>query len=110
MYANYNNTANSRVYTYYGTTNQVGMAPGSTVLDTPCSITFGYKTNDCAGSLNGLAPKTATTFTPTTDMSEMYLGVAVGSSVNKLKKGYLQKINYWPSRLTDAEVQAFSKG
>ena len=66
-----------------------------------------YKQNSFAGSRNAGVPVTDTSGTvPSVD--RMQLGRRYDSATQYLS-GWLQELNYWPQRLTDNEVQAFSK-
>jgi hypothetical protein len=65
---------------------------------------FAYKLNDCAVSCNAAVPTTDTTATLPT-VTQAQLGVNLTTYMN----GWLKKINYYPQRLTNNEVRAFSK-
>lgn len=68
-------------------------------------LTGAYKVNSFAGSMNGVATGTdssGTIPTPTT----LYFGT---NGVSLYSNLYIQKVLYWPQRLTNNEVQAFSK-
>jgi hypothetical protein len=59
-----------------------------------------YKVNNCAFSMNaGTVLSDASVTLPTVNQ----LGIGVGLN------GYMKEINYWPQRLTNAELQSFSK-
>lgn len=70
------------------------------------NMTFAYKVNSFAGSYNGNTPGTASSAT-IPSVNRMRIGVR-GNGNNQMS-GHIQKIMYWPQRLTTAEVQAFSK-
>jgi hypothetical protein len=57
-------------------------------------------------SLNAGAVQSSN-FSVATTMIQIYLGSQIGPS--SFLNGCLSKINYWPQRLIDAEIQAFSK-
>jgi len=79
----------------------------STVVpaNTKFTQSVGYKLNSFAQSVNaGALALDALGTVPT--LTEMQIGSAGGGfQLN----GRVQKVNYWPQRLTDAEVTAFSK-
>jgi len=67
-------------------------------------VALAFKENDFAWSLNGATPATDTSGTlPTVDRMRF------GSDVTSTFSGHLQKVFFYPQRLTTAEVQAFSK-
>ena len=68
---------------------------------------FAYKQNSFAASVNGATPLTDTSGTLPT-VSLMSIGVSWDSIAGKLN-GCIKSIYYYPQRLTNAEVQAFSK-
>jgi len=70
------------------------------------SMAFAYKANDMAGSFEGTTVVTDATVTMFTADRLRFGNRAAGT--NQLS-GYLVKMLYWPSRLTNAEIQAFSK-
>jgi hypothetical protein len=70
-------------------------------------IAFAYKVNDFAISCNGAAVSTDTSGALPTGQSTLQIGrYNAGSAYWNSTIG---KIMYWPQRLTNAEVQAFSK-
>jgi hypothetical protein len=68
-------------------------------------IAFAYRTDDFAASANGGAATTDTSGTlPTND--RMTIG---GQNINSNTiTGYMQRITYYPTRLTDAQLQALT--
>jgi hypothetical protein len=71
----------------------------------PCKVAIAYKTNNFAASVNGQTPTTDTTVTiPTVDRAQIG-----GASSADVVNGHFRKVFYYPQRLTNAEVQAFSK-
>jgi hypothetical protein len=71
----------------------------------PCKVAIAYKTNNFAASVNGQTPTTDTTVTiPTVDRAQIG-----GASSADFVNGHFRKVFYYPQRLTNAEVQAFSK-
>jgi hypothetical protein len=70
---------------------------------------FAYKQDSFAAALNGSAVVTDTLGNVPTTLNKLHIGKypnAIGGDWN----GQIQKIMYYPQRLTNAEVQAFSKG
>jgi hypothetical protein len=63
-------------------------------------IGFGYKLNNCVGSYFG---NTVSTDTATA------IPVVDRMTIGSVFSGHLKSINYYPQRLTNAEVQSFSK-
>jgi hypothetical protein len=91
-------TVNAALSQVSGVTQWVNA--GSTASTSPFKTAFAYKLNDIQMATNG-----ANVFTDT---------VANIPTVNQLvfssgNCGYIQKFNYYPMRLTSAEVIAFSK-
>jgi len=76
------------------------------VAGTALTATFAYKANSFAASGNGGAAGTDTSGTVPSNLDTLYLGSRRGLLY---LNGWIQKLNYWPQRLTDNEVQAFSK-
>lgn len=78
---------------------------GSPANNTPIKIGIAFALNNVAVSANGAAPSTdSSALIPTVD--RFYVGSrAFGSSLN----GHVQKIMYWPQRITNAQLQAFTK-
>lgn len=67
---------------------------------------FAYKLDDFAGSVNGLAVVTDTSGTiPTVSQFTIGNGEAIGTNT---LNGHIQRIDYFPYRLTDAELQAIT--
>lgn len=100
-----------------------GAQTGSTLIRTASSVTasmsttdtftFGipaksilaYATNDVSLVLNGGTPVTDTSVTiPTTN--RLRLGSRDGGSSHL--NGYLRRVSYWPTRLTDAQIQGLT--
>ena len=79
--------------------------PGAVSVNTKTNVCFAYKASSFASAMNGTGLQSAATGSiPTVDR------LTLGSTTsNYFLNGHLQKINYWPQRLTNNEVQAFSK-
>jgi hypothetical protein len=71
------------------------------------SLVSAYKADSFAASSNASAVATDTSgLVPT--VNQLQIGGLDGATVQQLN-GWLQQIKYWPQRLINAEVQAFSK-
>lgn len=70
----------------------------------PIRSAFAYKINDFAYAAFGVAAGTDTSGTVPA-VTQMEIGAHVGVAMN----GWVSAINYYPSRLTNSEVSAFSK-
>ena len=81
-------------------------ATGAWTVNTVGSALFGYKANDLALSFSGNTVATdATADIPTVNR----LHVGTRAAGNYPLNGHVQKILYWPYRLSSSQVQAFSK-
>lgn len=91
-----------------GGATQANFGTGSITANAVYKTVAAYKVNDLAFALNGAATQTDNTATLPT-LNQMTIGTrAVFVNTNQYS-GWLQKLNYYPQRLTNAEVQAFSK-
>jgi hypothetical protein len=82
---------------------QADLSPSAAIpANTVAKVAFGVKTNDFAASANGGAVVTDTSGTVPTGLTQVILGGP--GSIN----GYLQRITYYPRRLTDAELQTLT--
>ena len=109
-----NSAANSgRIYTSIATAGveQFNSQPVYTfAINTPATACFAYKTNSAAGSVNGTANTTDTSVTlPTVTQVSIGSLNSAWSGAGTYLYGHVQRIQYWPQRLINAEVQAFSK-
>lgn len=68
---------------------------------------FAFATNSTAHVINGGTPVTDTTVTLPSAANTLRIGSNV-SNFNQLN-GWVAKVMYWPQRLTNAELQAFTK-
>jgi hypothetical protein len=97
------NTTNPELY-IKATTDQATIDAGTVAANTLSGFTAAWATNNCAAAFNGSAAGTDTSATiPTVTQAR------IGSDGTNYLNGTLQDIRYWPQRLIDAEVQAFSK-
>jgi len=84
---------------------QCSIDTGALTLNTVFKMVGAYKANSFVAALNGGTPGTDSTGTIPT-VSQMGIGNRLsGPYMN----GHARKIQYWPQRLLNAEVQAFSK-
>lgn len=97
------NVTNPELY-IKATTDQVQIDAGTIVINTAYKLTGAWNTNNCAASQNGAAA--------VTDVSATIPAVTqarIGSDGTNYANARIQKIMYWPQRITNNEVQAFSK-
>ena len=101
-------TATNKYFMADGGATQANFGTGTITANTAYKMAAAYKANDLAFALNGAATQTDNTATLPT-LNQMTIGTrAVFVNTNQYS-GWLQKLNYYPQRLTNAEVQAFSK-
>ena len=97
------NAANPELY-IKATTDQAQIDAGTIVANTAYKLAGAWNTNSCAAAQNGAAVVTDASATiPTVTQAR------IGSDGTNYANAWLQKINYWPQRITNNEVQAFSK-
>jgi hypothetical protein len=97
------NTTNPELY-IKATTDQAQIDAGTIAANTDYGLTGAWNTNDCAAAINGANALTDTSATiPTVTQARL------GSDGTNYLSGWLQSVRYWPQRITNAEVQAFSK-
>lgn len=82
---------------------QVSLDVGTFTANTKSKICMAYKNNSYALAIDGGAAGTSPGSVPS--VTEFLIGGAAGVYIN----GLISKINYYPQRLTNAEVVAFSK-
>jgi len=101
-------TAVNKYFMADGGSTQANFGTGTITANVAYKMAAAYKLNDLAFALNGAAAQTDNTATLPT-LNQMTIGTrAVFVNTNQYS-GWLQKLNYYPQRLTNAEVQAFSK-
>ena len=87
-------------------TDGAAATSNTVTLGTQFKTCFAYKANSLAVALNGSTVATDTSVTvPTVDRMVFGNNLAGNATLN----GHLAKVAYWPQRLINAEVQAFSK-
>jgi hypothetical protein len=106
-------SAGNNRFSYDGTASsaaQWSVGAASNTFNVAANITAkycgAYKANSIAGAVNGVNPVTDATATIPT-VTSATIGSVGGTS--QFWNGYVQKIYYWPQRLINNEVQAFSK-
>lgn len=97
------------INTLAGTTNVNAYTSNTISLTNSNKLAFCYKQDNFAMSLNAGAMLTDTSGSIAT-----FTGFEIGSYLEGASRGgyingWVQKINYWPQRLLNAELQAFSK-
>jgi hypothetical protein len=97
------NTTNPELY-IRATTDQAQIDAGTISANTTYLLGGAWNTNDCAAAVNGgtAVPDTSVTV-PTATQARL------GSDGTNYLNGCLQSLRYWPQRVTNAEIQAFSK-
>jgi hypothetical protein len=95
--------ANPELY-IKATTDQAQIDAGTLTANSTFGLVGAWATNNCAAAINGGAAVTDTSATiPTVDR------MLIGSDGTNYLNGQVARISYWPQRLINAEVQAFSK-
>lgn len=88
-----------------GVTQAYIQGGGSPANNVPIKLAIGYATNDVAVTANGAAPSTDTSATMPTGLTQLSIGSFTGFS---LLNGHIRSIRYYPSRLTNAQLQALT--
>jgi len=97
------NVANPELY-IKATTDQAQIDAGTIVANTAYKLSGAWNTNSCAAAQNGTSVVEDTSATiPTVTQAR------IGSDGTNYANAWIQKISYWPQRLINPEVQAFSK-
>lgn len=97
------NSTNPELY-IKATTDQAQIDAGTIAANTVYALGGAWNTDSCAAAVSGGAAVTDTSATiPTVTQ------LRLGSDGTNYLNGHLQTLRYWPQRLTNAEVQAFSK-
>lgn len=89
-------------------TSQASLAVGSNTGTISKSATT-YKVNSFAAAAQGGATSTDVSGTVPASITQAILGNISGFPAAGCLNGYIRKLFYYPQRLTNAEVQAFSK-
>lgn len=99
------NTPDYQFYVEDNSNLQANLYAGNIVANADTKLVGAYKQDSFAASLNGAAPATDTSGVIPT-VTTLYIGRI--NSAGYLN-GHVQKLLYWPQRILNAEVQAFSK-
>lgn len=89
-----------------GGVDQANISSGAISLQSTFKLASAYKVNDFAASLNGAAAVVDTSGTIPSGQTTARLGSNVVTA--GLINGYLQRITYYPRRLTNSELQALT--
>jgi len=87
-------------------TTQANIDLGTLAVGSVFKMTGAYKLDSFAGAINGGAAVTDVSGSIPTGMTQIGLGNRLGGGY---MNGHARRFMYWPQRLTNAEVQAFSK-
>jgi hypothetical protein len=97
-------TTNPELYIVDGGTPQAQIDAGTIAANIVYNLSAAFAENNCAAAVNGNAVVTDTSATmPTVTQARL------GSDGTNYLSGHLQTVRYWPQRIIDAEVRAFSK-
>lgn len=97
------NAADPELY-IKATTDQVQIDAGTLVANTSYNMVGAWNTDNCAAAINGGSPGTdSSAAIPTVDR------MLIGSDGTNYLNGWVEKMEFWPQRITNAETQAFSK-
>jgi hypothetical protein len=97
-------TTNPELVIVDGGAPQAQIDAGTIAANTAYNLGAAWNTDNCAAAVNGGAAATDTTATiPTVTQARL------GSDGTNYLNGHLQTVRYWPQRIINAEVQAFSK-
>jgi hypothetical protein len=98
------NTTNPELVIVDGGSPQAQIDAGTIAANTAYNLGAAWNTDNCAAAVNGGAAVTDTSATiPTVTQARL------GSDGTNYLNGNIQTLRYWPQRIINAEVQAFSK-
>jgi hypothetical protein len=99
--------ATNEVFVFSGNVFQTQLSVTDVVANQITTITASYKANSFAAASLGLTPATSGSGAVPTGVNKFSIGCSSlsGSQLG----GHIQKISYWPQRITNNETQAFSK-
>lgn len=101
----YNGSGQVTGWTVVSGVDQAFLTTGAVVADTVTNIAYAYKTNDFAASRNG---GTVATDTSGTLPVPTALGIGSNSASSLFLSGHIRSIRYYPTRLTNAQLQALT--
>jgi len=93
-----------RAITFSGASSQTSFNMGFNVGQ-PVLAAMGYKVNNVAGAINGGNPVADTSATMPVGVNKLIIGANTTISMT----GWIRSFRYWPQRLTNNEIRAFSK-
>jgi hypothetical protein len=97
-------TTNPELVIIDGGSPQAQIDAGTIAANTAYNLGAAWNTDNCAAAVNGGAAVTDTSATiPTVTQARL------GSDGTNYLNGHIQTLRYWPQRIINAEVQAFSK-
>jgi hypothetical protein len=97
-------TTNPELVIVDGGSPQAQIDAGTIAANTVYNLGAAWNTDDCAAAVNGGAAVTDNSaIIPTVTQARL------GSDGSNYLNGHLQTLRYWPQRIINAEVQAFSK-
>lgn len=97
-------TTNPELVIVDGGSPQAQIDAGTIAVNTVYNLGAAWNTDDCAAAVNGGAAVTDNSaIIPTVTQARL------GSDGSNYLNGHLQTLRYWPQRIINAEVQAFSK-
>ena len=94
-------------YCNAGGSNVASVNAGNTTLNSTMKQVGAYKVDSYATSVNGSATQLDTSGAVPTGIDRAFFGTYFNGNLRW--SGWLRKLNYWPQRLINNEVQAFSK-
>jgi hypothetical protein len=98
------NTTNPELLIVNGGSPQAQIDAGTISANTAYNLGAAWNTDNCAAAVNGGAAVTDTSATIPTVTQAL-----LGSDGTNYLNGNIQTLRYWPQRIINAEVQAFSK-
>ena len=72
-------------------------------------IEYDFKENDAGFAVDGALIGTDTSVAVATAVDRIYFGTDYNGNTGRMLNGHLKYFAYYPQRLTNAELQAFSK-
>jgi hypothetical protein len=104
---NFSATNNFAAAVVSNSVSQVSGTNGTaTTLNTPIKMCFATKLDNFAFSQSGVAPTTDNLGAMPVTVDRLWIG---GANTSSFLNGHMRQVKFWPQRLTNAEVQAFSK-
>lgn len=101
-----NDAANFLIYDDASAFQGVSTPVVITIVNTTMQVAGAYKVNDSAMSINGVTPVTDATVTLSTTIDRLRIGASV-TGANSLY-GWIQRIQFYPARLTNTDLQAIT--